>query len=50
MEHIIVTDLGNGFFRLKAERGWRLFAINLNRCVSSATVKEENLNNFRAIQ
>ena len=42
--------MGNGFFRLKAERGWRLFAINLNRCVSSATVKEENFKNFKAIQ
>lgn len=49
MEHIIINDLGNGFFRLKAERGFRLYALNLGRVTSEAVVNEKNLKNFKAI-
>lgn len=49
MEHIIVTDLGNSFFRLRAEEGYRLWAKILNRFVSEAVVKEDKFKNFKAI-
>lgn len=48
MDHIIVTDLENGFFRLVAEEGFVLFAKNLNRVVSEAVVTRENFSNFEA--
>lgn len=47
MEHIIKTDLGNGYFRLTAEKDFALFAKNLNRIVSKAVIKD-NFNNFEA--
>lgn len=49
MENIRVTDLGNGFFRLVAEEGFRLYALNLGRFVSEAVVKEESFKNFKAV-
>ena len=49
MGNIIITDLGNGFSRLVAERGFRLFAKNLGRFVSEAVVKESNFKNFVAV-
>ena len=48
MEHIIVTDLDNGYFQLVAEEGYELFAKNLNRVVSEAVVHRENFDNFEA--
>lgn len=48
MEHIIIKDLNNGYFRLRPEKGYKLFSLDMNGYVSEAVVKEEKFNRFRA--
>lgn len=49
MEHINVTQLADGYVRLRPEAGYKLFSVSLNRTVSEAVVKEESMYNFKAI-
>lgn len=49
MEHIIVKELEGGYVRLKAERGYRLFSLALDRFVSEAVVKEKDTTLFKAV-
>lgn len=48
-ENIIYKDLENGYFQLKAKKGFILYSIRLNRAVSEAVVKEEEFKNFKAV-
>lgn len=50
MEHIKITKLADGYVRLSPKRGWKLYAISLDRTVSEAVVKEENAKNFKAVK
>ena len=50
MEHINITDLGTGYVRVTAKRGWKLFAKPLRRIVSEAVVKPEATGNFDAVK
>lgn len=49
MEHINITDLGTGYVRLTAKRGWKIFAKPLRRIVSEAVVKEADIDKFEAV-
>jgi len=49
MEHIIVTQLPDGFLRLVAEAGYKLFSLALRRVVSEAVVDGDHANKFTAI-
>lgn len=50
MENIIITEIGDGFVRLNAKDGYRLYALNLRRFVSDAVIKKNKINNFTAIK
>ena len=50
MEHIIVTDLGNGLLRLTPEAGYRLYNDIAQRQYTEAVVKEENVGLFVAVK
>lgn len=50
MEHIKITKLADGYVRLAPKRGWRLYSVRLDRVVSEAVVKEENIKDFKAIK
>lgn len=46
--HIIVTDLYNGYVHLVAENSYQLVLTLLNRVVSEAVVKPERVKDFKA--
>ena len=50
MEHIIVKELPDGYVNLTAEKGYKLFSIQLQRVVSEAVVKPDQIKNFKAIK
>ena len=47
---ITTTDLGNGFVRLVAKKGYVLVSERLNRAVSEAVVKPENAADFKVVK
>ena len=49
MEHINVTQLADGYVRLRPEAGYKIFSVSLNRTVSEAVVKEAQSDSFKAI-
>lgn len=49
MEHIITQDLGNGYVRLTAAKGYRLLAVKINQVVSEAVVRPTEAGKFKAI-
>ena len=50
MEHIKITKLDDGYVRLAPKRGWKLYSVRLDRVVSEAVVKEENIKDFKAVK
>lgn len=50
MEHIKITKLADGYVRLTAKRGWKLYAIRLDRIVSEAVIKESDCKDFKAVK
>jgi len=52
MEHIIVTDLSNGYYLLKPEDGYELYSEMLDRVVPEAIVSKQGKTEFssRAIE
>ena len=50
MENIIITELSDGYVELKAKEGYQLVAENLERVVSEAVVKLEQINQFKAVK
>ena len=48
MEHIIITDLGDGYKRLVAEKGYRLFNKSTQKYYSEAVVKD--ISNFTSVK
>ena len=49
MKNIIVTDLHNGFFDLRAEEGYQLVSLLVERVVSEAVVKQSQFKDFKAV-
>jgi hypothetical protein len=49
MEHIIVTALSKGYFRLTPEEGYQLYNIRTRQFYSEAVVKEKDFKNWRAV-
>ena len=50
MEHIVINHLPDGYARLTAEPGFRLYHIPYERSYSEVVTKEENINDFKAIE
>lgn len=50
MEHIIITELHDGYVKLQAEYPYKLFSIPLQRVVSEAVVLKEKISQFKAIE
>ena len=48
-EHIIITPVENGFVKLQAEQGYKLFSIATQRTYSEAVVEEARIDEFTAI-
>lgn len=49
MEHIMVTPLPDGFDRLTAADGYKLYSLALRRVVSEAVVEPAHIVKFTAI-
>lgn len=49
MDNIIITPFADNYVRLKAADGYRLFSSKLNRFVSDAVVKENEIHQFSAV-
>ena len=50
MEHIKVTKLADGYVRLTAKRGYKLYSIRLDRTISEAVIKENDCKDFKAVK
>ena len=50
MEHIIVTELPDGFFLLTPEAGYTLYNETAQRYYSEAVVKEDSVKRFAAVK
>lgn len=48
MENINIKDIGNGYVRLTAKKGYNLYSVRLARAVSEAVVKREQVREFEA--
>jgi hypothetical protein len=49
MDNITITPFGNDYVLLRANQGYSLFSIRLNRVVSEAVVTRDSINDFKAI-
>ena len=48
MDNITIKNLPNGYVELKANAGYSLFSLDLERVVSEAVVKTEGIKDFIA--